>query len=441
MRRSATVPLAIVASFLVSTRALPAQGGPSVDPRVMALVEAVSPDSMEVWLSALTALETRHTLSADLAPERGVVPAREYILDRFRSFGLDAELDCYRIPAQGRITVEAEVCNVVAVLPGRTDRRIYVSGHFDTVARRDDDGGFDWTRWDNPAPGANDDGSGTVLTMEVARVLAGSELAFDATLVFVAFAGEEEGLVGATLHAQRAVEDSLRIDAVFNNDIIGNVEGGNGLVDGRTVRVFSEGPADSPSRQLARFIRRWAAPYVPGHEVRLIAREDRFGRGGDHTAFNRLGYAGVRFSESRENYSRQHTPADTLAGVDFPYLARNTRVNTATVATLALAPPAPDVSSPRGPRLERGESGYDAALSWDPVPGAVGYRVVWREAWGVDWTHEVRVGTVDGLVLPDLSIDDYIFGVAAVGPGGHESLVSPYVRPPRPFQPIRELGR
>lgn len=439
LRRGSSL-LAVVALCAASPRGVPAQG-PSVDPDVARLVAAVSPDSMRVWLSALTALETRHTLSADLAPDRGIVPARAFIADRFRSFGLAADLDCYRIPPQGRITVEAEVCNVVAVLPGRSERRIYVSGHYDTVARRADDGNFDWSRWDNPAPGANDDGSGTVLTMEVARVLASSGAPFDATLVFVAFAGEEEGLVGATLHAQQAVRDSLRIDAVFNNDIIGNVEGGNGLVDGRTLRVFSEGPADSPSRQLARYIRRWAAPYVPGHEVRLIAREDRFGRGGDHTAFNRLGYAGVRFSESRENYSRQHTPADTLAGVDFGYLARNARVNAATVATLALAPAAPDVSSPRGPRLDRGETGYDAVLEWDPVPGAVGYRVVWREAWGVDWTHEVRVGPSGSLVLPDLSIDDYIFGVAAVGAGGHESLVSPYVRPPRAFQPIREIRR
>jgi hypothetical protein len=425
---------------IASTPALHAQGGPSVDPAVAAAVDRVSGDTMREWLEVLTGYETRHTLSDDLAPQRGIVPAREYILRTFREFGLDAQLDCYRIPEQGRITREVELCNVVAVLPGRSDRRVYVSGHYDTVARREG-AGFDWSRWDNPAPGANDDGSGTVLTMEVARVLAGSGLDFDATLVFVAFAGEEEGLVGATLHAQKAVRDSVRIDAVFNNDIIGNVEGGNGIVDGRTVRVFSEGPEDSGSRQLARYIRRWAAPYVPGHEVRLIAREDRFGRGGDHTAFNRLGYAGVRFSESRENYSRQHTAADTLEGVDFEYLARNARVNAATVATLALAPAAPRVASRGGPRLGRGESGYDAVLQWDPSPGAVGYRVVWREAWGVDWTHERRVGEVTELRLPDISIDDYIFGVAAVGPDGHESLVTPYVRPPRAFQPVEEIGR
>ena len=318
---------------------------------------------------------------------------------------------------------------------------MYVSGHYDTVARREDTGSFDWSRWENPAPGANDDGSGTVLTMELARVLAQSGLEFDATLVFIALAAEEEGLVGATLHAQKAVRDSTRIDAVFNNDIIGNSRGGNGILDSRTVRVFSQGPMDSMSRQMARFIRRWGTVYVPGHEIRLIAREDRFGRGGDHTAFNGLGFPGVRFSESRENYSRQHEPADTLGGVDFDYLARNARVNAAAVATVALAPPAPEVDGGRGPMLGRGESGYAAHLRWRPSPGAAGYRIVWREAWTPDWEHEIYVGPGTEFVLDDISIDDYIFGVAAVGPDGHESLVTPYVRPPRAFTPVRELGR
>jgi hypothetical protein len=198
---------------------------------------------------------------------------------------------------------------------------------------------------------------------------------------------------------------------------------------------------DSPSRQLARFIRRQAAVYMPGHEVRLIAREDRFGRGGDHTAFNRRGFAGVRFSESRENYSRQHMAADTLGGVDFEYLAKNTRVNAAGVATLALAPVAPDVLGPGGPMLGRGESGYDAELGWVRSPGAVGYRVVWRDAWTPDWEHEIHVGDVTELTLSDISIDDFVFGVAAIGPEGHESVVSAYVRPPRARSDIDEVGR
>lgn len=438
----AALGLALLA-LLAFTGAPPADAQtPSSDPRIAVALADVSPERLRQYLTALTSFETRHTMSLSDRDDWGIRPAREYMVETLRGFSdrLEVDLDCYRVAAQGRIPAEVELCNVVAVLPGRSARRIYVGGHYDTVAERPE-GGFDWTLWDNPAPGANDDGSGTVLTMEVARVLAQSGLDFDATLVFVGFAGEEEGLVGATLHATRARVEGWTIDAVFNNDIIGNTLGGNGIVDGRTVRVFSEDPMDSPSRQLARYIRRYGAVYVPGHEVRLIAREDRFGRGGDHTAFNQLGFTAVRFSESRENYGRQHLAADTLGGVDFDYLTKNTRLNAATVASLALAPPAPVVIGERGPTLGRGESGYDAAMTWEASPGAVGYRVVWREAWAPDWEHEIVVGDVVDLVLRDISIDDYIFGVAAVGPGGHESLVSAYVRPPRPRADVEQPSR
>lgn len=432
---------------LAAVLSLPAagtgQGTEGIDPRIMEILKEISPENMAEYLRALTDFDTRHTMSVDLGRERGIVPAREYILEQFKAFSprLEASLDCYQIPAQGRIPGEVELCNVMAVLPGRSERRVYVSGHYDTVARRKDTERFDWDRWDNPAPGANDDGSGTVLTMELARVLAQSGIEFDATLVFIALAGEEEGLVGASLHAQHAADDGVQIDAVFNNDIIGNSTGGNGIVDGRSVRVFSEGPMDSMSRQMARYIRRWAGRYVPGHEVRLIAREDRFGRGGDHTAFNRMGFPGVRFSESRENYSRQHEAEDTWDGVDFEYLARNARVNAAAATTLALAPPMPLIDPGRGPMLGRGESGYDAHLRWQETPGAVGYRIVWRDAWTPDWEHELRVGPGTEHVLPDISIDDFIFGIAAIGPDGHESLVNPYVRPPRGFIRVQEVGR
>ena len=433
--------LLVVALTALLAATLSAQA-PVADPRIQAVLAEISPERLHEYLRALTDLETRHSLSFSERDDWGVIAAREYILQTMRGFSsrLRVELDCYDVEPQGRIPEKAELCNVVAVLPGRSERRVYVSGHYDTVARPEG-GEFDWTRYDNPAPGANDDGSGTVLTMEVARVLAQSGLDFDATLVFVGFVAEEEGLVGASLHAARAEREGWRIDAVFNNDIVGNATGGTGITDNRTLRVFSEDPMDSPSRHLARFIRRQAAVYVPGHEVRLIAREDRFGRGGDHTAFNRRGFAGVRFTESRENYSRQHTPNDTLGGVDFEYLAKNARVNAAGVATLALAPAAPDVSSRGGPRLGRGESGYDAVMEWETSPEAVGYRVVWREAWTPDWQFEVRVGEVSSHTLSDISIDDFVFGVAAIGPGGHESLVSAYVRPPRPRSDIREVGR
>ena len=183
--------------------------------------------------------------------------------------------------------------------------------------------------------------------MELARIFGQSGIDFDATLVFMCHVAEEQGLFGAHLHAQKAAADRIRIDAVFNNDIVGNDRGGNGIVDGATIRVYSEGPEDSPSRELARFVQRWAARYVPSHRVRLLARPDRFNRGGDHTAYNQLGFPAVGFRESRENFARQHDPRDTFDGLSIPYLAQNARVNVAAAASIALAPPAPVVMARR----------------------------------------------------------------------------------------------
>jgi hypothetical protein len=276
--------------------------------------------------------------------------------------------------------------------------------------------------------------------MELARVFGQSGIDFDATLVFIAFAGEEEGLVGAKLHAQKAEAEKIPIDAVLNNDIVGGAVGGNGVADGASVRVFSEGPEDSPSRAIARAVREAAAVYVPSHQVRLIARHDRFGRGGDHTAFNQHGFPGVRFTESKENFSRQHIVDDSFEGISVPYLARNARVNAAALAVLGLAPPAPSVVDERGrPRLGRQPSGYDAHLQWAASSGAAGYRVYWREAWSPDWQHVRGVGNVTEAVLPDVSIDDFVFGVAALDADSHESVVAAYVNPPRPEVPIETV--
>jgi hypothetical protein len=348
--------------------------------------------------------------------------------------------------------------NVMAILPGRSPRRIYVSGHYDTVARpggqgaanadgapRDPDATTATSAdpnapLDNIAPGVNDDGSGTALTMELARIFSQSGIAFDATLVFMCHVGEEQGLLGARLHAQKAVAEKIPIEAVLNNDIVGGDRGGNGIVDGATIRVYSEGPEDSPSRELARFVQRWGGRYVPSHRVRPMARPDRFGRGGDHSAYNQLGFTAVGFRESRENFTRQHDVRDTYEGISLPYLAQNARVNAAAAATLALAPPPPSVLSDRNqPLISRAPSGYDANLKWNAVSGATAYRIFWREAWGPDWEHEMLVGNVTNLVLPNMQIDDYVFGVAAVSAGGHESFVTAYVSPPRASTPIRTV--
>jgi hypothetical protein len=331
-------------------------------------------------------------------------------------------------------------------LPGRSPRRIYISAHYDSVAIEGGQGAANAGRRgvaitqpadaeapnDTPAPGVNDDGSGVALTLELARLMSQSGIDFDATLVFMCHVAEEQGLMGAKLHAQQARAERIPIEAVFNNDIVGGAVGGNGVTDAASVRVYSEGPEDSPSRELARFVQRWATRYVPSHTVRLLSRSDRFSRGGDHSAYNQYGFPAVGFREARENFNRQHDPRDTMQGISPLYLAQNARVNLAAAATLALAPPPPIVVDDRGrPTIDKSPSGYDAHLRWKPAPGASAYRVFWRTAWGPDWQHDLLVGAATDLVLPDTLIDDLVFGVAALDARGHESYVAAYVSPAR----------
>ena len=429
-----------------------------LDPRIVKLVAAISEERLETILKKLEIFETRSTLSSSTSSTRGIGAAGEWILQEMRSYSpkLQVSFDVHRVPKQGRITRDIELRNVMAILPGKSPRRIYVSGHYDTVARPGGQGATNAAGpasdpdapapppndpnapLDNRAPGVNDDGSGTALTIELARVFVQSGIEFEATLVFMCHAGEEQGLVGARLHAQKAVAEDIPIEAILNNDIVGNDRGGNGIIDGATIRVYSEGPEDSPSRQLARFIQRWGARYVPSHRVRPMARPDRFGRGGDHSAYNQLGFTAVGFRESRENFTRQHDVRDTFEGISLPYLAQNARVNAASAATLALAPPPPAVTSERGqPLITRAPSGYDANLRWNASPGAAAYRIFWRDAWGPDWQHDLLVGNVTNVVLPNMQIDDYVFGVAAIDAQGHESFVTAYVTPPRANTTIR----
>jgi hypothetical protein len=450
----------VVAALCLSQAAF-AQQASDLDPQIVKLVAAVSEDHLSATLKKLESFGTRSTLSSTNMPDKGIGAARQWIFDEMKSYSpkLQVSFDTYQVAKQGRITRDVEVRNVMAILPGRSARRIYISGHYDTLARaggqgqsnagapRDPDAAPSTAAdpnapLDNFAPGVNDDGSGTALTIELARVFGQSGIDFDATLVFMCHVGEEQGLIGARLHAQRAVAEKIPIEAVLNNDIVGGDTGGNGIVDGATIRVYSEGPEDSPSRELARFVQRWGARYVPSHKVRPMARPDRFGRGGDHSAYNQLGFTAVGFRESRENFTRQHDVRDTFAGISLPYLAQNARVNTASAATLAMAPPPPAVVNDRGaPEITRAPSGYDANLKWTAAPGAVAYRVFWREAWGADWQHDLLVGNVTNLVLQNTQIDDYVFGVAAVDAQGHESFVTAYVTPPRSNTPVKTVGQ
>jgi Peptidase family M28 len=470
-------------------------GGPlrasaqAIDPRIEKLVASVSEERMQQLLQKLSSFKTRNTCSDPNAAD-AIGAARQWIFDELKrtSPKLQVSFDTHQVQnirgCQGTI----ELRNVMAVLPGKTPRRVYVSGHYDSVSlgaggqQTNNAGGAGGAQGaggaggargaggasgargagaqgvqtrpgaepqapgeppapNQPrpirdpnivAPGANDDGSGTVLSMELARVFAESGIDFDATLVFMTVAGEEQGLVGSGAHAKKAKEEKTPIQAWFNNDIVGGSRGGDGSIDGATIRIYSEGPEDSPSRSLAQFAARIGAIYVPNHRVRLMARRDRFSRGGDHSALNAQGFAAIGFRESRENYAKQHGPNDTIDGVDFHYLAQNARVNAAGMATLALAPPPPVVTNDRGaPTIDRRTSGYDAHLRWQASPGATGYRIFWRNAWAPDWEHELTVGSVTEYTFPKMNVDDWVFGVAAIDAAGHESTISAYVAPPR----------
>ncbi|HET7694098.1 MAG TPA: M20/M25/M40 family metallo-hydrolase [Vicinamibacterales bacterium] len=457
-----------VLAVLILPPAVQAQGQSSIDPRILKLIDAISEERLQQLLQKLSSFKTRNTCSDAAAPD-AIGAARQWIFDELKrtSPKLQVSFDTHQVEnirgCQGAI----ELRNVMAVLPGKSPRRIYVSGHYDSLnlgaagqqssnsgAGRGAGGapgaggaqpgarGAGATPGAQPprpvrdpnivAPGANDDGSGTVLSMELARVFAESGIEFDATLVFMTVAGEEQGLIGAGAHARKAKAEKTPIQAWFNNDIVGGSRGGDGITDGATIRLYSEGPEDSPSRALAMFAARIGAAYVPSHRVRLMARRDRFSRGGDHSALNAEGFAAIGFRESRENYSKQHGPNDTIDGVDFRYLAQNARVNAAGMAVLALAPPPPVVTTERGqPTIDRRSSGYDAHLRWQASPGAAGYRIFWRNAWAPDWQHELAVGNVTEYTFPHMNIDDWVFGVAAVDAAGHESSVSAYVTPPR----------
>jgi len=349
-------------------------------------------------------------------------------------------------PKADRVAVPTMITNIVATLKGtqpESEGRTYVvSGHYDSMCSSPTDAKCD-------APGANDDASGTAAVLEMARVMARQK--FDGTIIFMAVAGEEQGLLGSTYFAEQAKQKGMNIEAMFTNDIIGNSHGGNGVHDPRTVRVFSEGvpsnetPAeattrrsvggenDSASRQLARFIKETAAAYVPAIKVMMVYRRDRYGRGGDHIPFLERGYAGVRFTEPNENYRHQHQNVRTENGVqygdlpefvDFNYIANVARVNAASLAMLALAP-----ARPKNAELGGGLAD-DSTLKWDANKEAdiAGYEIVWRHTTSPLWTNSRFVGNVLTYTMKGMSKDNYFFGVRALDKERNRSPAS-YPRP------------
>jgi len=454
IKASCTVSLAILFSALTASAQYKA-----VNPHVARIVSEISQDRITETLKKLESFGTRNLRSSQDDPNRGIGAARKWIYEQFRSYSprLEVSYDRYRVKKDtsrgSRIPQDVDLYNVVAVLPGTVNREqaIVISAHYDSVNRTGTppgEPGYPPRPVLDPnidAPGVTDDGSGVACVMELARVM--SQYQFGKTLVFVTFAGEEDGLVGSTLYAAKAKSLDQKIEAVLNNDIIGSDVGGDGRIENRRVNVYSEDPIDSPSREIARYVREVGERYVPSMTVVPVFRADRFGRDGDQRAFSLEGFGAVRLSTPVENFENQHSARDTFANTSPDFVTRVTRVNGAAAASLAWAPKSPFTSETterngqtlRALLLTRGKSGYDAVLKWknpNPEPDLAGYVVLMRDTTAPFWQHEIYVGNVNQYTMPDVSIDTHIFGVAALDKAGNQSLVSPYVQTPHALRPI-----
>ncbi|MBA3512898.1 MAG: M20/M25/M40 family metallo-hydrolase [Pyrinomonadaceae bacterium] len=413
------------------------------------IVQEIDARNIERTIRKLVSFGTRNTLSTQDDPNRGIGAARDWLYSEFlkaaeNSGGrMTVEKQAYEQPKAARIPTPTVITNVVATLKGtqpESENRIYVvSGHYDSMCGSPTDGKCD-------APGANDDASGTAAVLEMARVMA--KYKFDATVVFMAVAGEEQSLLGSTYFAEQAKQKGVLIEAMFTNDIVGNTLGGNGVRDRRTVRVFSEGvPSsetpeeanvrrsfggenDSASRQLARFIKETGERYVPYMKVMMVYRRDRYGRGGDHIPFLERGFAALRFTEPNEDYRHQHQNIRTENGikygdlpefVDYPYVANLARLNAANLAMLALAP-----ATPRSVAILTARLSNDTDMKWEAnkEPDLAGYEILWRDTAAAVWTNSRWVGNVTSYTMKGLSKDNFFFGVRSIDKQGNRSPVS-----------------
>jgi hypothetical protein len=420
------------------------------DPRIAAAIKQASADHIRQTIEKLVSFNNRSTISAQdeesIKAGKGIGAAREWIKAEFERYSkdcggcLEVKTDTFTEQPADRIPKPTEITNIYAVLrgsdPAQADRIVLVTGHYDS--RNTDI--FNVT---DPAPGANDDGSGTAVSLECARILsqASTKTRFPATIIFLTVAGEEQGLNGSKHFAQMAKQQGWKIEAALNNDIVGgNLGPGQ---DASVVRVFSEGlPAvaseaeikrirmlggenDSSSRELARYVADVGRSYDAGVKPLLIFRLDRFLRGGDHYSFNLQGFAAVRFTEFREDFDHQHQTlrtengieyGDLLKYVDFDYVTHVARLNAATLASLASAPAAPtDV------KIVTKNLDNDTSLTWEASPGAASYEVVWRSTNAADWEY---VQPISGGTRATLKVskDNVIFSVRAVDAAGHRSL-------------------
>ncbi len=419
---------------------------PPADPQIAAALARVSAPRIQANIEKLVSFQTRLTLSAQdpdsIKAGHGIGAAREWIKSEFESYSracggcLEVRTDSFTENPAERIPKPTVITNVYAVLKGtdpeNAKRIVLVTGHYDS--RNSDTLDVSGT-----APGANDDASGTAVSLECARVL--SQMKFPATIIFLTVAGEEQGLNGSHHFAKMARDQGWDIEAVLNNDIVGGDR--SPRQDPGIVRVFSEGvpvaateaelrrirnlggESDSTSRQLARYVAEVSRAYQTAAHPLLVFRLDRYLRGGDHYSFNQQGYAAVRFTEYREDYNHQHQNirtengieyGDVLKFVNFDYVANVARLNAATLASLASAP-----APPAQVRLQTKNLENDSTLTWEASPGSASYEVLWRDTASPEWEHAQPVGNVTRITLP-LSKDNVIFGVRAVDGMGHRSL-------------------
>jgi hypothetical protein len=424
------------------------QQPPQKNPYVETIIAAISAKNIQADIEKLVSFGTRHTLSDTLSETRGIGAARKWIKSEFERYAQRssgrmtvAYQESIVAPSQ-RVPTPSKVVNVLATLsPSQAGpsagRIIVVSGHYDSRASSPMD-------VKNDAPGADDDASGVALVLELSRVM--SQYEFETTIVFAAFAGEEQGLFGATAYAEMAKQQSLGIEAVFNNDMVSSVEAGDGTRENSYVRLFSEGFSpldtglvfrqrislglenDGASRTLARHIKEIGERYNPGFGVQLVYRLDRFLRGGDHQPFHERGFRAVRFTEVKENYDRQHQNVRSEQGrefgdlpkfVDYEYCANIARTNAAAVATIARAP-----QPPSKVEILTAQLANDTGLRWqrNPEKDLAGYLVRYRSTSSPVW--ENTLFTSDTTVTVKVSKDDFLFGVQAVDKEGNASLVT-----------------
>jgi hypothetical protein len=439
--KQAALAAALAACAATSSAAAPDMARHQAD--IDKIVKEIAPQRIEAIIRKLVSFKTRHTMSETESDTVGIGAARRWIKAEMEKCGagrLQVAFDSHVAPVSARISRPTEIVNVVATLPGAQaesrERMYVVSGHYDSRNSDVMDARGD-------APGANDDASGTAAVMEMACVM--SKYKFDATIVFMTVAAEEQGLLGAAHWAEQAKQKNLNVAGMFTNDIIGSSRSDTGKVDDKQVRLFAEGvPAskemsdtvrnlvttggenDSISRQLARHVKEQGERYVPGFKVSVIQRRDRYLRGGDHMPFLERGFAALRFTEPAEDFSHQHQNLRTENGKvygdlpeynDYNYIAQVARVNAAALATLANAPAAPQQVKLRTAQLEN-----DSTLVWQAnrEPDIAGYRVVWRDTTAADWQGSEFVGNVTEAKIP-LSKDNVFFGVQAVDKDGNVS--------------------